>query len=74
MFFISTCSYIIGSSDPKDTSSQGKRAEPVVNKAFYGETKEGNSRATNVDVWNNQGKEGFVKRKSRQGGCKILGF
>jgi hypothetical protein len=50
MFFISTCSYIIGSSDPKDTSSQGKRAEPVVNKAFYGETKEGNSRATNVDV------------------------
>jgi hypothetical protein len=49
-FFTSTCSYIIGSSNPKDTSSQGERAEPVVDKAFYGETKEANSRAQNVVV------------------------
>ncbi len=71
MFFTSTCSYIIGSSNPKDTSSQGERAEPVVDRAFYGETKEANSRAQNVVVWNNQGREGFVKSKSRQRDANI---
>ncbi len=61
--------------DPKDTSGQGEKNEPITYGASYGETKESNSGTTNAIVWDNQGKEGFVKIKnSRQKGCQILGL
>ncbi len=51
------------SSNQEDTSDQGKRVELVTNGAYYGKIEEGNSRAINVVIWNNQRIKGFIKRK-----------
>lgn len=39
-----------------------KKIELVIDGAYYGKTKEVNVRATNVIIWNNQRRKGFVKK------------
>ncbi len=53
-------------SNQENNSSQWKRVELIVDGTYYGKTKEGNYRASNVVLWNNKRREGFIANKDKE--------